>query len=59
MFRTGMRGSASWAVTTSQNTPRVRVSSGVKKRSGGTFSTRSSTTALVASSQCSAFSSTS
>jgi len=26
MFRTGMRGAASWAVTTSQNTPRVRAS---------------------------------
>jgi hypothetical protein len=54
-----MRGSASCASTTSLNARSVRASSAVKKRIGGTFATRSSTTLRVAASQWPACASTS
>ena len=44
MFSTGILGSRSWAMTTSQKTPSVTASCAVKKRIGGTSSTRLITT---------------
>ena len=56
---TEMRGSPSWAVMESQSGSRVATSRSSKNRYGGTFSTRSTTSRRVTSSQWSVSASTS